>query len=102
MNDHELDLLLSQQADLPDDGFSLQVMSSLPKRGSEKTRLLILFGFTSLGSLGALLFMGSTSLEFFKSIFDGLATYNPAGLAVALTIVMLYVTLFITANEELA
>ena len=101
MNDNELELLLSEQSDLPDDGFSARVMHSLPKRSGEKSRLLILFGFTSLGSLCALLLMGNASFDFFKNIFDGLATYNPAGLAVAFTVIMLYVTLFVITNEEL-
>jgi len=77
-------------------------MNSLPRRSSEKRRLLTLFGFTSLGSMAALFFMGGASSEFFSDIFKGFSTYNPAGLLVALGVVMLYATLFVTTSEELA
>ena len=102
MNENDLETLLREQQDLVDDGFSINVMNSLPKRRSEKSRLLILFASTSLGSLCALLLMGGASTDFFRQIFDGLATYNPAGLGVAFAIVMLYATLFVTTSEELA
>jgi hypothetical protein len=102
MNENELELLLREQVELEDNGFSAGVIKSLPRRGSEKVRLLVLFSFTTLGSLGALFFMGGSSSEFFTEIFNGFSTYNPAGLGVALAVVMLYATLFLTTSEELA
>lgn len=106
MNEKELDALfseqLSEQQSIEDNGFTANVMRSLPARPNHKLRALILLGSTSLGSLAAFLLMGGASKNFLKEVFHGLTKYNHGGLAMVLGVLLLYTVLYISTSEEIS
>lgn len=106
MNSNDLDQLLndafSDHQSIEDQGFSENVMRSLPQRPNHKLRAVILLGCTSLGSLFAYILMGgSHGQSFLRSVFKGLATYQTEGLAMTVGVLMLYTALFLTTSEEI-
>lgn len=106
MNEKELDALfseqLSEQHSIEDNGFTENVMRSLPARPNHKLRTLILLGSTSLGSLAAFLLMGGSSKNFLREVFMGLSSYQFSGLAMVMGVVLLYTVLFMSTSEELS
>ncbi|MCR9204015.1 MAG: DUF5056 domain-containing protein [Halobacteriovoraceae bacterium] len=106
MNDNELDALLSEklsdQQMIEDNGFTENVMYSLPAKTNHKLRALVLLSSTSIGSLSAFFLMGGTSKNFLREVFQGLTKYNHGGLAMVLGVILLYTVLYISTSEEIS
>ncbi len=102
MNDDQLNTLLSDQQSLEDNGFTVNVMNSLPKRPNHKLRAFILLTSTTLGSICALYFMGGASKTFLREVFNGLVNYQGSGLAMICGVVLFYATIFVSTSEEIS
>ena len=92
-----------QQESIPDNNFSVQVMSKVPLRQNNKRRSAILIISSLVGSLLTFFFLNSTNSNqlIFKNMFQVLAHFQITGLAMIAGVLILYAAIFFTSSDDL-